>query len=781
MRNNILDYNTIHFLFNPYPNSFAQKGKDYKTQTLLPFTLWGRGWGLVWRAKIFSITVFLLIPFLAKSQNITGKVMEKDVEGNTSALISANIVWRGTTQGTLTDLEGNFSISSQGILDKTLVISYVGYQSDTISVQEGETLEVFLKPQELEGVEITADKSLNTDVQQIETLSNHDLRKAACCNLSESFETNASVDVSFSDAVSGTKKIRMLGLDGVYAQIMTENIPAVRGLASRSGLQFIPGAWMSAIDINKGAGSVVNGYESITGQINVTYAPMERGEKALLNLYGNQAGRMEGNFNWRHSLSERWHTSLLLHGSLQNDSPDGNNDGFRDIPAFQMVNVLNRWHYDGRNMNWHGGVNFLYDDRLGGQNNFGRNTPFSTQEAYGVGQVNRRVQVWSKLGLLPENHFNQSWAIMTSVLQHQHEAFWGVRKYQATQNYAMGQLIYQNELNEKNILKAGASLVIDAYEEDLQNVESSQSLYKNYREEWISGVFAEHTWKPSEEWNMVTGVRMDFHNLYGNFISPRLHLKYSPSSSTSIRLSGGRGFRVANVLVENGNYLASSRVLNIQNNLQPELAWNYGLSFSQEFYLNSNKGTLVIDYFRTDFENQVVMDLDSSPDALSFYNLNGTAFANSFQANVSYELFERFDVNLAYKYYDVRTTIDGKLRETPFIPKDRVFVNLAYSTHFDIWQFDFTTQWLGRQRLPNAQEASQDMYSPDYFLFNAQITKRFKGGWEVYVGGENLGNFMQPNPILNFENPFGNDFDAGIVYAPIMGRMIYWGVRWEID
>lgn len=727
-------------------------------------------------------TVLIIIFFISSFSSIQSQVISgRVVDAEENPLPQATVLWQGTSIGTVTNLEGFFEISTEGIQNKILIVSYVGFQNDTIFVGNQTHLDIMLQASELQSVEVTASDQLNNEVNQIETLTTLDLRKAACCNLSESFETNASVDVSFSDAVSGTKRIRMLGLDGVYAQIMTENIPSVRGLASRSGLHFIPGTWIQAIDISKGAGSVVNGYESISGQINLTLASLNSNEKMLLNFYTNQMGRVEGNLNLRHSLSEKWHTSLLLHGSFLNTAPDNNKDGFRDIPDFQLVNVANRWLYDGENIKWHAGFSFVYDDKIAGQNDFSRKTSIRTNNSYGLGQITRRAQAWSKLGLLPEKHQNQSLGIISSVLYHEHEAFWGIREYQAIQNYGLLQLIYQNELNEKHTLKAGVSLVMDSYEETLQNLDTQENLYQNRREEWVTGTFAEYTWKASDKFNLIAGLRFDKHNLYGDFWTPRLHLKYSPTLETTIRLSGGRGFRVANVLVENGNYLASSRTLTIQNDLQPEIAWNYGGSFSQGFYLNSRKGNIVIDFYRTDFENQVVMDLDASSQSLLFYNLSGNAFANSFQSTLTYEVFERFDMTLAYKYYDVKTTFNGRLRTTPFVPQDRVLVNLAYATNFEKWQFDFTTQWLGKQRIPSVVESNLDEYSPTYFLFNAQITKRFKGGWDVYIGGENLGNYRQDNPVRNPENPFGDNFDAGLVYAPVLGRMIYAGVRWEID
>ncbi len=733
--------------------------------------------------KILTILIFLC-SFRAQAQEIKGTVLEQNSEGNKIPLVGANVVWLGTQQGATTDIQGKFTISPSPEATR-LVISYVGYQTDTIKATPKVPMKIFLVSNQTLETIVVKDNSLDTGPLQSELLTTADLRKAACCNLSESFETNASVDVSTTDAVSGTKRIRMLGLDGVYAQIMQENIPNVRGLSSRQGLHFIPGSWIKSIDINKGSGSVVNGYESFTGQINVELAKPENSEKLLLNGYTNLNGRVEFNVNIAHALSEEWSTALLAHASHLGNGIDRNEDGFRDVPEYRQFNVLNRWKYMGETFRLQIGVKALHDDRIGGQMDFQRGDTRSSENAYGYGLRVNRLEGFAKLGFLPEKHPNSSLGLILTGMYHDQEAFWGLSDYDARQGNVWANLIYQTQFNPQHQLRAGVSYLLDHYDELYsQRFINSEENFDRERTESVPGIFAEYTYQPSLRWAIVPGIRADFHNLYGTFLSPRVHFKYEFSPKTIARLSAGRGFRVANPIAENMSYLISSRGLFIQNDLEPEIAWNYGGSIVHQFQTGERKGTLILDFYRTEFQNQVVLDLDASSQEVSFYNLSGRAFANSFQANLEYEILESFDVNVAYKYYDVKSTINGTLQEMPFVPRHRFFVNLAYAAFYDIWQFDLTTQWIGSQRIPNTSDSPSDFRQPErgssYFQVNAQVTKKFKGGWEVYLGGENLLNYRQDNPIVNAGNPFQEQFDAGLVYAPVLGRMIYAGFRFTV-
>lgn len=734
---------------------------------------------------IFWVFNLLIVTtFCVNAQVIKGKVVEKP-QGKETPLVGANVYWANTTKGTVTDIEGKFSLQKVTGA-KLLVISYAGYKSDTVQVDGQNNLTIVLETmEELKTVVVKSGKNLDVNALKTELLTVKSLRKAACCNLSESFETNPSVDVTNTDAVTGSKRIRMLGLDGVYSQIMVENMPSVRGLASRTGLKFIPGTWIKSIAINKGAGSVVNGYESITGQINVTLAQPDNSEPLLLNLYGNAMGRSELNINTAHTFgkNERWSTALMAHASNVSLGMDRNGDGFFDIPQGSHFSVFNRWKYKNDAVILQFGVKALYEDKFTGQTSFTRNQERSTNLPYGVVFNTRRLEAFTKFGILPPKNPNQSLGIIVSGIHHQQDSFWGLNDFTGTQDNLSVNAIFQTQINDKHRFSLGGSYVYDRYDQNYEERFTNPQSYRWQRTESVPGLFIEYTFEPTEKLAVVTGVRNDFHNLYGNIFTPRMHLKYEFTTNSILRLSGGRGFRVANIIPENFGYLISARTLVAANDLQPEIAWNYGASWTQKLKWGKREGKLTLDFYRTDFENQIVTDLDANASQISFYNLTGQAFANSFQIALEYEVMKRFDVSVAYKYYDVQSTYNNTLQQTPFIAQNRFFMNLAYATKFDKWEFDFTAQWFGAKRLPNTtskpNEFQMTTNTPDFFLLNAQITRNFRD-WSIYVGSENLADFRQSNPIIDAPNPFGNQFDAGLVWAPIAGRMFYAGLRFTI-
>lgn len=717
-------------------------------------------------------------------QSIRGKVIEK-VAARRQPLIGANVYWANTTTGTTSDEKGEFNLQKLPGIEQ-LVISYTGYQNDTVMVTNQQNITIILKTlEELKTVVVKSGKSLDVGTIKSEFITTKSLRKAACCNLSESFETNPSVDVTNTDAVTGAKRIRMLGLDGIYSQIMVENVPSVRGLATRTGLKFIPGTWVKSIAINKGAGSVVNGYESVTGQINVTLAQPNKSEPLLLNFYGNAAGRIEANLNTAHTLgkSKRWSTAWLLHANNTSRGVDKNNDGFFDIPQGTQLNALNRWKYKGDGLVFQAGVKAVYEDKYTGQTSFTRLQDRVTNLPYGVGFGTRRIEGFTKFGILPPNHPNQSLGIIISGVHHQQKSFWGVNNFDAIQDNLSVNAIFQTQINHKHRFSLGGSYMFDRYDQTYTIQHPTTQTYHWKRLESVPGLFVEYTFEPLEKLAIVTGIRNDFHNLYGSIFTPRMHLKYELAPSSIVRFSGGRGFRVANVIPENFGYLISARSFQVEDDLQPEVAWNYGASWTQQLVLGSKKGKLTIDFYRTDFENQIITDLDANASQVSFYNLQGKAYANSFQVALEYELLKRLEVNVAYKYYDVQSTFNNTLQLVPFIAQKRFFLNLAYATRFDKWEFDFTTQWLGAKRLPNTSTKPSEFqigtHTPSFFLFNAQVTRNFRD-WSLYIGSENLGDFRQSTPVLDAHNPFGNQFDAGLAWAPVLGRMAYAGLRFFV-
>jgi outer membrane receptor for ferrienterochelin and colicins len=735
--------------------------------------------------RIFLL-LFLLLMKAVSGQHTMGKVFGANGKGGQEPLPGANVYWQNTMQGSVTDPEGNFQVPNPDTVPSNLIISMIGYVSDTLMITSPDKmdLKVTLKNSVLlKEVKVEAKQSstMYSTIKPIntETLGQKELLKAACCNISESFSTNASVDVAFTDAVSGAKKIQMLGLDGVYTQILSENMPSLRGLSAAYGLNYIPGTWIENIMVTKGTGSVVNGYESISGQINLEFLkPQEQKKRFFINVYGNHKGRAEANVHIAPKINDKWSTMLFTHASTNAVKQDMNKDGFLDMPLTQQYNAFNRWDYaNHKNFEAQFGVKALYETRQGGQTAFNYNRDNGTTRSYGIGINTRQAEYFSKTGFMFPSKPYKSVGIQTSGKWQQQEMYFGIRKYKGEEKSFYANIIYANIIGTTDHkYKLGASYLLDDFNENFND-----SLF--YRTESVPGIFAEYTYIHAENFSMVAGVREDYHNRYGLQFTPRLHLRYNPAKKTTLRLSGGRGFRTSNVIVENQSVFASSRKVIFLEELKPEIAWNYGFSFNQQFKLFSNEAFVNLDIFRTDFQNQVIIDLDQNVNKVVFYNLSGRSYSNSLQLDLGFEPVKDFAVKMAYKWYDVKMTYDHVLLDKPYVPKHRVMLNLAYSTYMEIWKFDFTTNWFGSARIPDT-ELSPTAYqlpkqSKDYFLLQAQITKKFRK-FEVYVGSENLLNYTQSNPVIASEDPFGPNFDASMVYAPVDGRVIYGGLRLSI-
>ena len=724
----------------------------------------------------------MLSIYSAKAQNsISGFIYEKNNlnKNKEQALPLANVYWQNTTIGAVADTIGAFEISSPTTYPANLIVSFVGYQPDTIIFTTYKNnIKVELKPiLNLKEFEVTSRQSgtfISTiDPIHIETLSTKELTKAACCNISESFQTNASVDVNFTDAVSGTKKIQLLGLDGIYTQIQYENLPLVRGLSSAYGLTFIPGTQAESIQIKKGAGSVINGYESITGQINLELQKPDQADKLYLNIYGNIKSRAEINLQTAQKLNDKWSTLTMLHASNQLMSHDGNNDNFEDHPLKTQYNIFNRWKYRSEKRIFQAGFRIVYDNLSAGQIKANIDEPL-----YKIKVETKQLEVFTKNGFMFPKTPYKSIGVLNSFRIHNHQSFFGPKTYNAEQYSGYTNLIYQTIIgNTDQTIKFGGSWVYDNYNKNLNNS------YKFGKIESVPGVFVEYAYNSMKKTSLVLGLRGDYHNTFGAFVTPRAHYKYNFTDKSAFRLSVGRGFRTANPIIENFGTMANSRTIVLNDNkLMPEIAWNYGTSINHIFELAKKEMNISIDYYYTDFINQVVFDMEN-PREISFYNLNGKSFSHSLQIEYAVALTKTLDLKTAYKWYNIKTTYNGELKDKPLTPKNRVLVNIGYITNFDKWKFDLTANWFDVSRIPstitNSPEYRINTHSESYYTVNGQVTRAFKK-FEVYAGVENILNYTQNSPIIAANDPNGSNFDASLIWGPVDGRNIYFGLRYKI-
>lgn len=738
------------------------------------------------RKKI--IVLSLLLVSLYSFSQVHGFV--KDNAGQ--IIPGAHVRWLGSETGTVTDADGHFHIGASPSAS-LLVFSSVGFEADTVNVTNRNTqdhLNIVLQDNnELKEVTVTqrrSGKMVNRlSINNMETLNTNELRKAACCNLSESFETNPSVDVSYSDAATGAKQIKLLGLSTGYVQMLTENIPNIRGLSSAYGMGYIPGPWMESIQISKGTASVKTGYEAIAGQINVEYKKPQLADKVSLNLFANSRGRAEANADVAVMLNDSLATGVLLHASDEFLNLDHDKDGYMDLPRIRQYNVANRWYYKNNNYILQAFVRGLSEYRKGGQ----------VDGNYKIGINTERYEFFVKNGFLfggeTEEHDHaehdgheykharqSSLGIILSGSIHNQDAEYGVKNYDGRQNNLYANVIYDTELGEHHKLSVGTSFNMDVYNEKL--ILESETPYK--RTEYVPGAFAEYTVNYGDLIAMA-GIRTDYNSAFGLFVSPRFHIRYNIADIMHLRAAAGKGYRTPNVLAENNYLLASNRQMLIGDNLKPEEAWNYGATAHIFVPIWSGRELgLMAEWFYTNFNNQVVMDMDANPHEVRFYNLNGKSYSSSLQFEANLEIIRGFTATLAHRINNVKTTINGELREKPLNNRSKSLITLSYQTPLNKWQFDFTTQFNGGGRMPDPDIVNPrwDTEFDPFTIMNAQVTKNFRT-WSVYAGAENLTDFVQRHPIIDVQNPFGDNFDASMVWGPMHGRTFYVGMRWALS
>lgn len=749
---------------------------------------------------------FFLCAALSAAAHIMGVVL--DDAGN--PLIGANVYWAESTTGVTTDIEGHFAIEPVATT-KQLVTTYIGFHNDTTEVEGKKPLTIVLVSSiELDEVTIAAKKMAvirsRTSAIDTYTLSGEELCKAACCNLSESFETNASVDVAYADAATGAKQIRLLGLSGTYVQLLSENTPGVRGLAANYGLEYIPGPWMESIQVSKGTSSVINGYEATTGQINVEYLKPQRTNPVAVNLMLNSELHAEANITGGWDLNEHVSTAVLAHYQNGSMPMDENHDSFADMPIGNQANLLNRWYFKQGDYTGQLLVRGLFDQRKGGQV-----TDKTQENPYLIKLRTYRIDGFMKNGYVFDHDKGTSIGVIAAASYHNQSNQYGLRDWQAAQTNAYLNAIFQTNFTEAHKLTAGLSVNYDRYDETLLPNDTA-AVANLTRQEATPGVFAEYSYTYDEHLSLLLGLRGDYSTQYGFFVTPRFNIRYSPWEWWTLRSSVGLGYRSPNILADNAFVMPSSRelyyvdtegnrsLLSSNTVFHQERALNAGISTTFYIPMGSRELQLSGEYYYTHFFDCVVADMDSDPHAVLFYNSNGArSYAQSWQVEATTEILRGWTMTLAFRQTDVRNTYAGVLREKPLNHRFKGIITTSYQTPLKKWQFDFTAQFNGGGRMPDsfydyaagliaggskqytlAGGDSRESYFTWYPQLMAQVTKYFRT-CSLYLGAENMTNFRQDSPIVSAAEPFSQDFDASMAWGPISGWKVYLGFRWALD
>lgn len=726
--------------------------------------------------NIFLATLIVIVANVAASAQTVfqGKVIADDG----SPLAGANVFWSGTYNGVSTDKDGNFKINSVGG-NHLLVTSFLGFKNDTtdVSKAKNQSIKITLTPdnQDIDEVVVQERRKGTSEMEGAVNglkINQAELFKAACCNLGESFSTNPSVDVNYSDAATGAKQIKLLGLSGLYVQMLSENIPDFRLSSTPYSLGYVPGAWLKGIQVSKGASSVKNGYESITGQIDVEYLKPDDAQGVGLNVYGNSDGRLELNGDVNRHITKNLSTEILAHYENSFVDMDENSDNFLDKPDVRQVNLQNRWHYRKNRYIFHGGVSFLDEKRRSGQVD-----KVVDNQLFEISTETQRTGFYMKHAYVLNPQKNTNIAFIGSGNFHDFDAQFGKKMYSAKERTIYSQLIFETDIADMHSISAGFNV---NYDYDNQYVVLNPSATKqNLKEnETVGGAYAQYTFDYDGKVILMAGLRADKSDVYGTFFTPRFHAKFSPSDYFSLRLSSGKGYRSPHVLAENHFLLSSGRML-IINDISQESAWNSGASITLKIPAGKRNIKLGTEYYYTKFNTGTIIDYDFSPSEIIIKSSSERSYSHTFQVDAQYEFFKGFEFSAAYRSNDVKAYYGGELQSKPLTNKYKALFTLSYKTPLAIWQFDANIQLNGGGRLPNYYDGNALIEGGEFSSYeqlNVQITKWFRK-FSIYLGGENLTGYKQKNPIISAENPWSSSFEPTLVYAPVSGAMFYIGFR----
>ena len=770
----------------------------------------------------------------AQAQDLNGRIL--DSEGN--ALPGASVYWAETTIGTAADAEGNFRICRVKGYDK-LVGSFLGYGNDTLRIEKGVSSVILRLSQgvELESVVVNGTSGnyiKHEGLLKSENISFAGLCKMACCNLAESFENSASVTVGYSDAISGARQIKMLGLAGTYTQILDENRAIMRGLSAPYGLSYTPGMWLNSIQVSKGVASVTAGHEAITGQINLEHRKPTDEERLFLNLYVDNELKPEINLSTALPVTKdkRLSTVILAHGSMDTHSFDHNDDGYRDMPMSRQFDIANRWLYQGKNgeqIRW--GVKYINDHRTGGQYSYKRalkrdaedGTPWYEQwrkeGIYGSEIANEEVNAYFKLGRPvgkavfdkeEESELRSNIAFVLDYDYFNEDAYFGADKgYAGRQHMANANLLYAHYFTPRSSLNVGLSASTRFVDEALTDrtwsrlgewgtIDENRSLLTMNRNESEAGAFAEYTYSIKEKLSIVAGVRYDYNTfLKRHLVTPRGHVKWNITPTTVVRASAGLGYRPTDIITDNIGILATGRRIifewgneadggGFEQFNRMESALTAGASLAQTIStVNYRDMTISVDYFRTQLFHSVIVDQERDAQNIYIYESNGRSFTDSYQVDLTWNPIERFDIFATFRYTTSKYTLtraDGsqELVERPLVGQFKTLLNLQYATRMRRWVFDVTAQLNGSSWIPTQDgNLANRKKSPIYPMFYAQVSRRIKN-WDIYIGCENIAGFTQENPIISGENPYSAAFNSTCIWGPLMGRKVYLGVRFNL-
>lgn len=708
------------------------------------------------------------------------KLLKGQVLGEANQpLVGVAVYWPYHQDGVTTNEEGFFELPFYP--NAYLVVSYIGYQQDSIYITQNNFISHQLQPDlAFSDVEVESKRVgiyTNDGIVKENVITQDELKKAACCDLSGCFETEATVQPQVTNMITQSKELRMLGLAGVYNQVLFEGLPGfVNGLSYTYGLSTYPGPLIQNIFVAQGANSVIQGHEGMSGQINLEVRMPDTNE-LFLNTYVNSFGEQQYNVQYA-ATKGNWKSMTAVHWARPGGRFDHEGDGFMNVPLISRQVFFHQSAFDYDQGEVLAGLRFSRENRVGGQIDYEPDEHKGGREVYGQYIDYLQPEMWLKW----THQLGESWQLNYhwGGQYHQQDANFGLRKYEAEQWGQYHRLGFTLD-KKRSQLRLGGSFRHFQINESVDNilfhlpVPPSENPLKIQRTDQILGAYAEYEYDlVAEKLSVMGGYRIDHHQDFGAFGVPRLLVKWNSWKNADFRFSAGRSWRIPNVLSENVFLLAGNRNLYFQETILPEEAWTWGVNYTQDFEVMGQAWSLGADFYQVLFSRQFFPDMDRRQNAAFINNGGGAAQSNSLHLHWSAAWSDRIATRLSYTYLDVYTTIDGEKRTLPFNHEHKLLGVVSYQPLHENWQLDVNVHWYGEQRLPDLKD--ERAFSEPFTLLNAQFSYDFK--WlEVYTGVENILDFRQNFPIRSWEQPFGPLFDPSYTWGPTRGREFYLGLR----
>ncbi|WP_372636239.1 TonB-dependent receptor plug domain-containing protein [Fodinibius sp.] len=733
--------------------------------------------------RLLGLSFFLLLANALQAQ--TGTI-QGTVSSEGEAVAGANVALLETRKGTSTDADGRFLLSTIDPGAYQLVVSAVGFarHQEKITVEKDipQTLTIRLKPkvEELEQVVVTGtmrETYVKESPVKVSVINARRLQQGkTSSNIMDLIGSVNGLSTQLNCGVCGTNAIRINGVEGPNTAVLIDGMPLMGALASVYGLNGISPSIIDRVEVIKGPQSTLYGTQALGGVVNIITKNPANTPSFTADMYGKST--REGNLNLAGSPQSGRFKGFVSGDILRMQHYfDENNDGFNDVPKRSRVALFGKGIVTGKRGDqlWSIATKLYDEKRTGGVRAYTGDLRGSG-EVYGESIYTRRAELLTELR---PRGLNQQLRISGALTYHDQDSYYGTEHYDARQGIIYGQATWDQQLTGAWQLLAGATVRYQTYHDN------TPATSGNPDRRFIPGIFAQSELSLGDV-TLLGGLRFDHHAEHGLITAPRLSAKYRPSERTTVRISGGTGFRVVNVFTEDHAALTGSREVVFTEDLEPERSRSITASVEHIIYFGSNPMTVGMDGFYTRFSNKIIPDYDRDPNLIVYENLDGHSVTRGASISIEQNFTSiPLTYNAGFTLMDVFTNENNERRALTYAPGYTGTLGLTYRFRWGL-SLDYTANLVGPKRMPDnyVEDFGRDRWSPAHATHDLKLTKEFTDvnssrgvGFEAYFSAENLFDYTQGSPLVDAASPFSPDFDTIYTWGPVVGRTLGLGVR----